>query len=192
MPSYNEGLQSGRFPPHQCKRPVFHRRHEHRCNDLASKEPSSDAQRPVGCRPLSAQIHRPTVEKVESIRRPERPSTSNCSRRPNPKNRPRSSPVGSGLRAARAASVQAPAASSPYLDKFIQSKFSNMRQAFLSFDIDYNGGISMQELRKKCKDWGIPEEEAAQILDEADFIKDGKIDFSEFVKRFELNKKAPS
>lgn len=70
------------------------------------------------------------------------------------------------------------------MDVEIQERFFNMQEAFLAMDYNQNGKISKKELIRKCEEWNIPRSEADRVIGEADWDKDGCIDFREFARRF--------
>eukprot|EP00929_Paragymnodinium_shiwhaense_P076663 TRINITY_DN3944_c0_g1_i2.p1 TRINITY_DN3944_c0_g1~~TRINITY_DN3944_c0_g1_i2.p1 ORF type:complete len:775 (-),score=220.41 TRINITY_DN3944_c0_g1_i2:314-2638(-) len=70
------------------------------------------------------------------------------------------------------------------LDEEIAERFLSMKDAFLKLDEDRDGVITVEELRRRCREWHIPKAEADRIIAEADRDRDGNLDFNEFAKRF--------
>jgi len=70
------------------------------------------------------------------------------------------------------------------MDVEIKERFWNMQEAFLAMDYNQNGKVSKKELIMKCEEWNIPRSEADRVIGEADWDKDGCIDFREFCRRF--------
>jgi len=70
------------------------------------------------------------------------------------------------------------------MDVEIKERFYNMQEAFLAMDYNQNGKVSKKELIMKCEEWNIPRSEADRVIGEADWDKDGCIDFREFCRRF--------
>ena len=61
---------------------------------------------------------------------------------------------------------------------------AELREAFKIFDRDGNGYIDAEELKRVVTQYGakLTQEEACELLREADQDGDGKLDYNEFVK----------
>jgi len=167
------GYPSERRPPSRCKTP-----------DQAASIASPSSARPQGrsSRPDSAGIRREAAPSAPS----QTPlPQAHASFRPSSARAKVAVAGGSaGLRAARAVAAQAEARGPTLIDTEITERFRTMQQAFLKIDANRDGHISKQELLEKCREWNIPEAEAALVLAQADINGDHELDFNEFTENF--------
>lgn len=64
-----------------------------------------------------------------------------------------------------------------------EDRFQYLSKAFLSADRDRSGFLDVQEIRKLCDNYNIPNADVDEILRYADVSGDGRIAYAEFTKR---------
>ena len=64
---------------------------------------------------------------------------------------------------------------------FVGNKMPQIKQAFLNFDVDNDGIISLQDAIYSLQDLGVSPEHAKKVAVGMDLNRDGRIDWSEFV-----------
>jgi len=76
----------------------------------------------------------------------------------------------------------------------VSEHFSNMRKAFHYVDVDNNGTINAEEIRRAMHMWGmnLDDEKLAMLMAQCDTNGDGEIEYDEFVDHLARDTVAPA